>query len=331
MNTQASNSLSTSEGYFVFSKPFILEISGKDAQRYLNARLTINISTLSNERGAIAAQLTPQGKPEGVFTIVYSSERNVYYLFSPFGDHAAMLSAFKRYIVADRVSVADRSAETVLIHLSTTLDSLRLQRGDVCSTAPFEVKWINDACFITFPRISSHGLDVILRYEDVPLFMQELTTQGYRDLSFQEFERGRFLSRIPSFPSEIDEKRVFLESGLTDAISKNKGCYTGQEVIERVDALGKLPRRVRWLEIDRFTLPSEGPLTVKLLDGTPIGEVLSTFQDRIHEKVYAFVSVKNEIELGQSVNIEGAQATLLPAHQISNVQQLVPKELRTTL
>lgn len=320
MSTIDSTGMSNSEGYFIFPEPFVIEVSGKDAQRYLNARLTVNIGTLSNNRGAVAAQLTPQGRAEGLFTVIYSSERNAYYLYSPFGDHAAMLSAFKRYIVADRVSVVDLSAETTLIHISPRLNSLGLLHEGLLSVTPFDVRWINGMCFIALARTLVQGFDIVVKRQDTPALVEGLSAKGYRELSLQEFERERFLSRIPSFPSEIDEKRVFLESGLTDAISKNKGCYTGQEVIERADALGKLPRRVRWIEVNYSDIQSEGPFTVKLPDGTPIGEVLSSFRDRVNMKFYAFVSVKREIELGQIVAIEGAQATLLPVHQISNVQ-----------
>lgn len=320
MSTIDSVGSSNSERYFIFPEPFVIEVSGKDAQRYLNARLTVNVGTLSDNRGAIAAQLTPQGKAEGIFTVTYSSERNAYYLYSPSGDHAAMLSAFKRYLVADRVSVVDLSSETALIHISPQLNSLGLLNEGRLSATPFDVKWINGICFIALARTLLQGFDIVVKREETPALAEELSSKGYRAMSFQEFERERFLSRIPSFPSEIDERRVFLESGLTDAISKNKGCYTGQEVIERADALGKLPRRVRWIEANSSDIQSEAPRTIKLPDGTPIGEVLSSFHDQVDNKFYAFVSVKSEIELGQVVSLEGAQATLLPVRQISNVQ-----------
>jgi folate-binding protein YgfZ len=72
---------------------------------------------------------------------------------------------------------------------------------------------------------------------------------------------------------DTDEKTIALEARLERAISFNKGCYLGQETIERATARGALKKRLYGLRFERGRLPQSGAAV--LLDGKQVGRVTS--------------------------------------------------------
>jgi folate-binding protein YgfZ len=66
-------------------------------------------------------------------------------------------------------------------------------------------------------------------------------------VDFATLERWRVLALGPRVDAEITDATIPLEIGLRSAVAENKGCYPGQEVIERITSLGAPPRRLALL------------------------------------------------------------------------------------
>ncbi len=94
---------------------------------------------------------------------------------------------------------------------------------------------------------------------------------------WQAFETARIEAGIPRFGADMDETNLPLECGIENrAVSYNKGCYIGQEVINRVHSFGHVTRELRGLRLagDLQSLPQRGD---KLFhDGREIGYITST-------------------------------------------------------
>src|SRR5262249_26353036 len=90
---------------------------------------------------------------------------------------------------------------------------------------------------------------------------------GYQGLSARRLGQG-----IPWFGYDFDEQQIPHEAGLENShISYTKGCYTGQEIVERVRSRGQVNRRRVLLKFDGDTIPSAGtPLS---FEGKEIGQV----------------------------------------------------------
>jgi tRNA-modifying protein YgfZ len=72
------------------------------------------------------------------------------------------------------------------------------------------------------------------------------------------FERWRIEAGIPRWGSEIDDRVLPAEAGLTEThVSFTKGCYPGQEPIARQHYRGKLNRRLRVLDVDGEVSPGD--------------------------------------------------------------------------
>jgi folate-binding protein YgfZ len=83
---------------------------------------------------------------------------------------------------------------------------------------------------------------------------------GGRACGWQAFETARIEAGIPRFGADMDETNLPLECGIESrAVSYNKGCYIGQEVINRVHSFGHVTRELRGLRLadDLSALPQK--------------------------------------------------------------------------
>jgi folate-binding protein YgfZ len=89
------------------------------------------------------------------------------------------------------------------------------------------------------------------------------------------YEIARSEAGFPVMGAELDERTIPAESGVVDrAVSFTKGCFTGQELVARIDARGgNVPRRLRGLRVDDDTVPAPG--TGVHVDGRDAGRVTS--------------------------------------------------------
>jgi aminomethyltransferase len=120
-------------------------------------------------------------------------------------------------------------------------------------------------------------------------------------LSHVSYDDLRIAHGYPRFPNEINEDYIPLETGLTDAISFNKGCYVGQEIIARMDSRGQIAKRLVQVDAPRGSVQPGDVITV---DGLPIGKVTSA-QSAImdgHRFVLGYVRT-SYAESGQAVEI----------------------------
>jgi folate-binding protein YgfZ len=84
---------------------------------------------------------------------------------------------------------------------------------------------------------------------------------GGRPCGWQAFEIARIEAGIPRFGADMDENNLPLESGIeSSAISYKKGCYIGQEVINRIHSFGHVNKELRGLRLadDLESLPQRG-------------------------------------------------------------------------
>jgi aminomethyltransferase len=115
----------------------------------------------------------------------------------------------------------------------------------------------------------------------------------------------RIRAGYPAAPYEINDAYIPLEAGMTSAISFNKGCYIGQEIIARMESRGQLAKRL-------MKLDSEGILHAGdslQVDGAAVGNVTSVTMDGHAALGYvraAFAHEGQQIHAGDvSANVRG--------------------------
>jgi tRNA-modifying protein YgfZ len=99
------------------------------------------------------------------------------------------------------------------------------------------------------------------------------------DESLEKYERLRIAAGVPAMGRELTDATIPVEAGqwLIDAsVSFTKGCYTGQELVARIDARGgNAPRPVRGLRIEGATNAIRAGASVSSLDGRALGTLTS--------------------------------------------------------
>ncbi len=210
--------------------------------------------------------------------------------------HLAFLGV-KGHLVADglvlvaedhaMLSVAPERAEPLLAHLGRYVmrDDVRFQDlspalravvalgpGGVALARERAVASGPAAALFESPRRGAPALEVLLPSAEAEAFRQELLAAGALSLEEGDLEALRIAAGVPAAGAELDEKRLPMEAGLVEtAVSFDKGCYLGQEVVLRGTFRGAVQRGLVQLELP----PGAGAGTALLAGEEEVGVVTS--------------------------------------------------------
>lgn len=202
--------------YYEFKNAFFFSVSGKDAKRYINARITNDINLLESSNVIQTAILNAQGKTKGLFSVLKNDDN--YIFISENGENSEVIKAFKQFIVADQVNVELLDYKLFHIDILNFKSSLNFKYSK--------------------NRTNQNGIDIIVtNAEEQNTLKTEL--EKLSEYSKDEFNFLRTKNRNLTF-KELEDL-FFPEAELINAYSTNKGCYCGQEAVEMVLARGKLP------------------------------------------------------------------------------------------
>lgn len=287
----------------IFELPgsLILEITGRDSARYLNARLTNDIKSLTAPGTCRAAALNPQGRTEGFFRVI-AAAKDHYILTCDGGDPEKVIPAFKRYIVADRVDVKDLSGEFSAVHLIPGPQTLTIpvpgKEAINLPAGPADVLIQEGLYAVRAVRAGPPGYDLICSSALSSQICSSLVQDGAILCDGESLKLKRIKAGIPSFPEELNDSHLFSESGLSDAVSFRKGCYVGQEVVEKIDAYASLPKVLKKLKLEGKLENSADLHVFSAVQGenTPnkIGKILSFVYDPGENATYCFAAIKSD-------------------------------------
>jgi folate-binding protein YgfZ len=131
---------------------------------------------------------------------------------------------------------------------------------------------------------------------------------GGRACGWRAFETARIEAGIPRFGADMDVTNIPLECGLESrAVTYNKGCYIGQEVINRIHSVGHVNRELRGLRLagDLKNLPQRGEKLFR--DGKEVGHVTSIVKSPTFNAVIALGYVRREAnQIGNELALQTA-------------------------
>jgi folate-binding protein YgfZ len=274
--------------YFTFSGP--------DRVRYLNAILTNNIKDLGNGQGVVSLLLNAQGRI--LAEIETFAETEKIFCVSYLMIRERLAEVLEKYIIMDDVTFTDdadkfgtlavegpRAAEVVKDLTGMDLNSLsQLGLADVTVSS-------RTSEGTTAGKTSSENSDAAIPCRLVRRFaggefigerdklealwdvlLQATRRHGGGPMGYTALSAQRLAKGVPWFGYEFGEKQIPHEAGLESShISYTKGCYTGQEIVERVRSRGQVNRRQVELLFSGEGVPENGAeLTV---DGKAVGFV----------------------------------------------------------
>lgn len=278
--------------YFTFSGP--------DRVRYLNAILTNNIKDLQNGQGVVSLLLNAQGRI--LAEIETFAEAEKIFLVSYLMIRQRLVEVLEKYIIMDEVTFSDDAekfgtlalegplAAEVVKELTGTDLKFLAELGwaeVVMNSLKSEDETANNAgsnnsgraipCRMVrrYPGGIPSAEFIVERENLVPLWnvlLEAARRHGGGPIGYNALSAQRLVQGVPWFGYDFAEKQIPHEAGLESShISYTKGCYTGQEIVERVRSRGQVNRRRVGLLFSGEGVPDSGAdLTV---DGKAVGYV----------------------------------------------------------
>lgn len=250
-----------------------LNVSGADALTYLQGQISQDIRNLADGQSAYSFVLQPTGKVEALARVTRISA-DEFRLDTDRGFGEPLLARLNRFKIRVKVDI---------VATPTTIAAVR---GAERSVAGAVSAWGRDDAF--------------------DLFDPGLLPAGLRHGSLDELLLARIEAGWPAMGSEITEGSIPAETGVVaESVSFTKGCYPGQELVERMDSRGSTaPRFVRRLR-GEGTVKTGDEVTH---DGKPVG-VLTSVADS-DEGWIALGIVARSAQPGDAVTVGGAASVI---------------------
>lgn len=249
-------------------------ISGRDARDFLHRLTTVNAKSMQVGQGAPGFFLSAQGKVRAFFTLWCFGQDDFAFEFDAGATghwKQELLTTIDQYTFSEKITIAD----------ITALES----RWIFADAAAFGMPSLSAGETLAIDeeiRVCHHG-DVDFGRAWITVWGRparlgqwlERALPGAQTATARELEHWRVQALRPRVDAEITGATIPLEAGLVDALAQGKGCYPGQEVIERIMSLGAPARRL--VRIDgRGAAPAPGEVIFNLAEPpAEVGQVTS--------------------------------------------------------
>ena len=238
-----------------------LTVSGEDRVRWLNGMVTNNTRDLPQDTGNYSFVLDAKGH---IQADLLAFQRGEFYLLeTEVSQIASLREYFDRYIIMDDVEVGDISLKLTSIGIGgpQAIQTLR-----IASLMPTELKpgqlvdgsWEGRGfTLVRDPVAVRDWYEIWLAPENAEAFWRQLLSAGASPVGAEALEQQRVLLGLPRVGIDIGERELPQETGQNYALHSAKGCYIGQEIVERIRARGQVHRLFSGLALEG-TLPAHG-------------------------------------------------------------------------
>ena len=247
----------------------VLAVRGADASKFLQGQLTCNLNYLSDTQASLGARCTQKGRMQSSFRILLEGDGVLMAMASELLE--PQLADLKKYAVFSKSKLTDESAGWV---------RFGLERGDAALASlslelPAETDSVTRNDGLIALRVSPDRAELWVRAD------QADTLKGKLSALLAEGELNQWLlGQIRAGIGQVmpSTRELFIPQMLNlqavGGVSFKKGCYTGQEIVARMQYLGKLKRRLYRLQLEASELPEPGTQLFSPTHGSSIGEVV---------------------------------------------------------
>jgi folate-binding protein YgfZ len=269
------------DGFALFDTNWhaVVMLSGRDRVRYLHAITSNDIKSLGETQGTRALLLNPQGHILAELEVYALAEKLL--VLSHASVRERTVATLKKYVLGSQVQIED---------LTEKLGSVAAEgprANEVSASGLFDFP---EMTFLPIPveGVSGYavrrshfgypGVELIAPREVLPELWRKLLTnaraQGGEPIGMRTLDTLRLEAGIPWFPADFNDAMIPHEADVENThISYTKGCYTGQEIVERVRSRGHVNRRRVQLIFSTAAPPQPG--TKLRAGGADVGFVTS--------------------------------------------------------
>ena len=268
-------------GYFE-EKRGLIEVSGKEAEMFLNGLITNDVKKLEENTWMLAAFPNAQGRLLAVVRVWRKEEK--FYFNTDAATYEAVLKNLERFTLAGDFFINDLTEDFSFFTIFGGEDSGK--ENKIAETS-FE-----DVDFLTIPSVRGKSFDAFVPKSFKEKFENQLKNSGAVEIGEEVREVLRIENGVPLYGVDMDETTIVPELGLDGLISYNKGCYIGQEIIARIHFRGHVAKMLTGLIFEDENASINPNDEIKTFDEKNAGRVTSvTFSPQL-EKTIALAFVR---------------------------------------
>jgi aminomethyltransferase len=264
-------------GVYDLSSRAKVALTGSDRVRWLNGMITNNVRDLAVGNGVYGFLLNPQGR---ILGDLYAYNRGESLLIDTDQSQLpTVLALFDRYIIMDDVEVANLDGKLTAIGVAGpgSRDVLRSAGLEINELAPLQVTdtlWDNvNVTIIRNDNPAIESYELWLGPEHISSLQEALVRAGAKSVGSEALDLIRIAAGVPRYGQDIRERDLPQETEQKRALHFTKGCYVGQEIVERIRSRGNVHRKFTGFEVDG-QLPLPG--TKIQANGKEVGEITSS-------------------------------------------------------
>lgn len=312
MSTDAASlaALSGRAGFADRSDCGRLWVTGADALDLLNRLTTNNLETLPD--GTARSTVLTNGDARVLDHLRLAAvDGGMWCLTSP-GRAGDVADWIDLYTFGEDITVVDESNGTAQLAVVGPLAADALTNAGFAVPPLDGVLALESTVLVASPFGAHTAYDVLLPLADAEHTKTALRAAA-QEVGAETFDAYRIAQGVPAYGSEFGAFNNPLEARLLGSISDDKGCYTGQEVIARLQTYRKVQRLLMSFTSDAPTVPGDA---LEAEDGTPAGVVTSACNEGSGTLGLALVAAKHA---GASLHIAGGGAVTLsdPAYALA--------------
>jgi folate-binding protein YgfZ len=210
---------------------------GPEAVTFLQGQLSQDVAALEPGQSVLSFLLQPQGKVDALLRVTRTGSEEIV-LDTDAGWGEAVLNRLERFKLRVKCDLERLAWRCLAVRGARAHQAAPGVQGD---TVVVPADW---------PGLP--GIDLLGEDPQVP--------EGVPLCGVEAYEAVRIEAGVPRMGSELTERTIPAETGLIErTVSFTKGCYTGQELVARIDARGgNVPRRLRGVLVEGDVLPPPG-------------------------------------------------------------------------
>ncbi|MEO6828570.1 MAG: folate-binding protein, partial [Acidobacteriaceae bacterium] len=275
-----------------------LRCAGRDRVRWLNGMVTNSVKDLKENAGCYAFVLNAQGRIQGDLDIYRrAADPDALWLQTDRAQLEPLTKFVRRYIIMDQVTL-EPANEWTAIGVAGPAAKDRLAALGIAELAPghlAETTWQDHA--IVAVAAYSPGVpryEIWIEPAAVLDLWNALKADGAVLCGSTAVEHLRILEGIPAYGVDIVDRDLVQETNQMRALNFNKGCYLGQEIVERIRSRGSVHRTFSGFQVQGNPPSAKTPV---ISGEKSVGELTSAaciYIPEVGERVLALGFLRRE-------------------------------------
>jgi folate-binding protein YgfZ len=281
----------------------VIRVSGNDAQTFLNTQLTSDVIQVTTTAAQYSGYCTPKGRLLATFLVAMRG--GDYLLILPREISESVATRLQRYVLRAKAKVVDKSGDYALLGIAGALSASAVERA--LGQPPAQPMAVADCGAATVVTLPGRRHLVLCDRDQVDEQWHALRKQAF-PAGIPVWELQGIRAGTATVTAATQESFIPQMLGLDKlgAISFNKGCYPGQEIVARTKYLGKLKRQLYYGRSEASLVAGDAILNSG--DRKSAGTVANAAPNSANQWEFLAVMQRDAIETGIALASAGGQA-----------------------